>query len=504
MAVTALTPVLLVPAALIGASSGFYASAPTAGGALRTDADPRELGAGGRIPQADQLSPDVLDRAGDPDGLATGAGPAVEVPSGPLGIPEPMLSAYVAAAERASESTPSCGVHWSVLASIGRIESGHARGGEIDVVGTTVQAILGPRLSGGPGIAAIPDTDGGQYDGDPTWDRAVGSMQFIPSTWRKYATDGNRDGVSSPHNVHDATVAAADYLCSGGTNLREPANLAAAVFRYNHSDEYVRTVLVWAAAYAKGVTPTPSELAPEVDDVLEGNRLPDGPAVLAMPQTPPPAGAPAPAPAPGPSPTPTAHPPNGTPPPAPSSTPPSSNPPGSTPPGSSPPPGSSQPPPESSKPPESTTPPPGSSQPPPESSTPPESTTPPPDSSTPPPDSTTPPPESSTPPESTTPPPDSSTPPPDSTTPPPDSSTPPPGSSTPPEEPGPPSSCQVPVLHNGEFVTEQDRPTAGNDLPPGRTDPAAATAGATVYVEPGDGGSLVPCVVPDDYAPAQR
>ncbi len=54
--------------------------------------------------------------------------------------------------------------------------------------------VRGPALSGGA-FSAIRDTDGGRYDGDPVWDRAVGPMQFIPGTWRIWGADGNGDGV---------------------------------------------------------------------------------------------------------------------------------------------------------------------------------------------------------------------------------------------------------------------------------------------------------------------
>ena len=84
-------------------------------------------------------------------------------------------------------------------------------------------------------------------------------MQFIPSTWQGYAADGNGDGSASPHNVYDATLAAGKYLCSGNLDLSNPQDRATAVFRYNHSDSYVRTVLIWADAYAKGVDPLPQD-----------------------------------------------------------------------------------------------------------------------------------------------------------------------------------------------------------------------------------------------------
>ncbi|MGW1676417.1 lytic murein transglycosylase [Saccharopolyspora sp. NPDC002376] len=290
VAVTALTPTLLLPVTLFGASSSFQAAPQAPQG--KTDL--RELGVTGNLPRARKPSQDLLRQAGDPNELASGSGRSLDLPSGKLGIPDTVLNAYHRAADLTDERNPGCGLHWSVLASIGRIESGHARSGSVDVLGTTSRAILGPRLSGGPGVAAIPDTDGGALDGDPVWDRAVGPMQFIPSTWRKFAVDGKGDGVASPHNVYDATAAAGQYLCSGGGDLRNPRDLAAAVFRYNHSERYVRTVLIWATAYANGALPTPSELSPAVDDVLAGERLPEGPAVLAMPEEPAPETPPAP------------------------------------------------------------------------------------------------------------------------------------------------------------------------------------------------------------------
>ncbi|TDC95974.1 lytic transglycosylase [Saccharopolyspora aridisoli] len=278
MAVTAMAPVLALPAALLSASA-----LPTGPGPQTSDL--RELGVSGKLPQAPVLSPRLLEDAADPAQLSAlpQAAPRVELPTGELGIPEPVLAAYMQAA-REVEQVQACGLHWSVLASIGRIESGHARNGDIDVNGTTVHAILGPQLSGGPDVAAIPDTDAGSFDGDPVWDRAVGPMQFIPSTWRKFASDGNQDGVESPHNVPDAAAAAGTYLCSGGEDLTDPRALAAAVFRYNHSESYVRTVLVWADAYRRGVTPTPAELAPETGDVQAGERMTESPSALALPE----------------------------------------------------------------------------------------------------------------------------------------------------------------------------------------------------------------------------
>jgi hypothetical protein len=104
-------------------------------------------------------------------------------------------------------------------------------------------------------VARIPDSDGGRWDGDTAWDRAVGPMQFIPSTWRSLGRDGNDDGVADPNNLFDSAVSAAAYLClSVDGSLSDPAVLRQAIYNYNHSWPYVDAVLGWARLYDGGVT----------------------------------------------------------------------------------------------------------------------------------------------------------------------------------------------------------------------------------------------------------
>ncbi|WP_436491785.1 lytic transglycosylase domain-containing protein [Actinokineospora sp. HUAS TT18] len=190
--------------------------------------------------------------------VAPTSAPAVVVtPVAFTGVPTNLLDAYRSAEALLARTQPGCGLRWYHLAGIGRIESGHARGGQAGASGDTVPHILGPALSGGP-FAAISDSDHGALDGDLSWDRAVGPMQFIPTTWAFYRTDGNADGISNPHNIYDAAAAAGRYLCSGGLNLANPADLDAAVFRYNHSREYVAAVLTWMHLYSSGATPMPA------------------------------------------------------------------------------------------------------------------------------------------------------------------------------------------------------------------------------------------------------
>ncbi|MGW6375868.1 lytic transglycosylase domain-containing protein [Rhodococcus sp. NPDC055112] len=197
-----------------------------------------------------------------------------------LGIPELVLGAYRMAESTMAAEAPDCGVTWHLLAGIGRIESGHAGGGRTDAAGTTVTPILGPVLNGHlAGNQVITDTDGGALDGDKKHDRAVGPMQFIPSTWARYAADGNGDGTTDPNNVFDASLAAARYLCSGGLNLRDSAQEVRAVLRYNNSMAYAANVLAWSAAYAGGGTPAPGsipDVRPEPTAPPEPSREGDG------------------------------------------------------------------------------------------------------------------------------------------------------------------------------------------------------------------------------------
>ncbi|EHR52690.1 transglycosylase family protein [Saccharomonospora marina XMU15] len=181
---------------------------------------------------------------------------------GPQGIPRSALRAYRKAAEAVGRQYPQCNLDWALLASIGRIESNHARGGYVDNRGDTLEPILGPVLNGVGPVAAVVDTDGGRHDRDSTWDRAVGPMQFIPGTWARYAADGNGDGKRDPNNLYDSTVAAARYLCSGGFDLADDDQLRAAIYRYNNSWSYVDTVIRWARAYREAVLPLPDSDVP--------------------------------------------------------------------------------------------------------------------------------------------------------------------------------------------------------------------------------------------------
>jgi hypothetical protein len=104
------------------------------------------------------------------------------------------------------------GVPWSVLAAINKVETDFGRNLNVSSAG------------------------------------AIGWMQFMPDTWRRYGVDGDRDGHKDPYNPEDAIPAAANYLAASGAQR----DLRAAIFAYNHAAWYVGQVLTLAASYATG------------------------------------------------------------------------------------------------------------------------------------------------------------------------------------------------------------------------------------------------------------
>ena len=56
--------------------------------------------------------------------------------------------------------------------------------------------------------------------------------------------------MADPQDVDDAAYAAARYLCASGADLATGSGWSAAVFSYNHSDAYVRSVYDAAQSYA--------------------------------------------------------------------------------------------------------------------------------------------------------------------------------------------------------------------------------------------------------------
>jgi membrane-bound lytic murein transglycosylase B len=191
-----------------------------------------------------------------PQGAATGADPLVawaDRVSKVTGVPARALLAYGNAELVLRSATPGCHLSWATLAGIGRIESNHGQfgGAQLGADGRPSKPIVGVPLDGSVGVQRIADTDRGQYDGDPTLDRAVGPMQFIPSTWNKWASDGNGDGRGDPQQIDDAALGAARYLCVGGRDMGTPAGWWAGVMSYNNSVPYGQKVFGLADGYAR-------------------------------------------------------------------------------------------------------------------------------------------------------------------------------------------------------------------------------------------------------------
>lgn len=202
------------------------------------------------------------------------ATPAVITGLAENGIPNVALNAYRVAAARMGASDPGCGIDWSLLAAIGRVESNHGRfaGAVLNSDGTSSPEIRGPALNGVK-FAFIADSDDGVFDHDSQYDRAVGPMQFIPTTWRSYAVDGDGNGTTDPFDIDDAALGSANYLCTAGGDLRTEAGQRRAVFAYNHSDEYVAQVLALARSYATGV---PVDSLPLLGDTTSPVPAPSG------------------------------------------------------------------------------------------------------------------------------------------------------------------------------------------------------------------------------------
>ncbi|MDX3763419.1 hypothetical protein [Streptomyces sp. AK02-04a] len=159
--------------------------------------------------------------------------------------------AYRRAAFEQASRTPGCHLPWTLLAAIGKVESNHARGGALTGQGFTAGPILGPVLDGAP-FASLRDSDHGRLDGNTTWDRAVGPMQFIPPTWKRWGTTTRPTLTADPSNIFDASTSAASYLCANNRDLKAPLQLNHAILSYNPSGTYLRDVLAWNSAYASG------------------------------------------------------------------------------------------------------------------------------------------------------------------------------------------------------------------------------------------------------------
>ncbi|MBB2945915.1 hypothetical protein FB565_005673 [Actinoplanes lutulentus] len=170
-----------------------------------------------------------------------------------VGIPVVAVQAYGYAELVTAKTTPACHLSWTTLAAIAKVESEHGshNGAVLGVDGVSTPTIYGLQLDGKGGRMLITDTDQGQLDGDPTFDRAIGPMQFIPATWKESAVDADNDGVKNPNDIDDAAMTAAVYLCKGGRDLTKAESWWDAILSYNAVRPYAQKVFQFADDYGR-------------------------------------------------------------------------------------------------------------------------------------------------------------------------------------------------------------------------------------------------------------
>jgi hypothetical protein len=167
-----------------------------------------------------------------------------------LEVPWVAMQAYGYAEWVLAQTKPGCKLKWTTLAAIGKVESNHGRHlANLGDDGESSPRILGPVLNGTGGTQRIDDTDDGVLDGDTTYDRAVGAMQFIPSTWRTHEIDADNDGLKDINDIDDAALAAGNYLCQGGRNMELATDWWNAILSYNDVQPYAQAVFDAANDY---------------------------------------------------------------------------------------------------------------------------------------------------------------------------------------------------------------------------------------------------------------
>ncbi|WP_299054472.1 lytic murein transglycosylase [uncultured Nocardioides sp.] len=247
--------ITLVPLALLSAAWTAGLATPTTQLAEVADEIQGELPDGTEVPTEAIEAPASMSRRGAvAPGVPSGRSAAAVRTASTNGIPAAALAAYQRAETVINRADAGCNISWQLVAAIGRVESDHGRydGNVLDSDGVAKPGIIGIALDGTNNTTRIADTDAGQLDKDRKFDRAVGPMQFIPSTWSVVGVDADGDGQRDPQNINDAALASAVYLCSGNEDLSATKGQRAAVYRYNNSDDYVDLVLSIMEAYSEG------------------------------------------------------------------------------------------------------------------------------------------------------------------------------------------------------------------------------------------------------------
>ena len=243
----------LVPLALL--SGAWTTSLAVTSSASANTKESTTLPDGTTVPNQALDAPASMSQPGSiAPGVPAGARDSVIASASTNGIPAAALAAYQRAEQVINSADASCNLTWQLVAAIGRVESDHGRygGSVLGDDGKSRPGIYGIPLDGSDGTAEIGDSDAGQYDNDQIYDRAVGPMQFIPQTWNVVGVDDDGDGERDPQDIDDAALATAVYLCSGDEDLSTYGGQKAAVYRYNHSQEYVDLVISIMNAYLGG------------------------------------------------------------------------------------------------------------------------------------------------------------------------------------------------------------------------------------------------------------
>ncbi|MFF5295683.1 lytic murein transglycosylase [Paractinoplanes globisporus] len=226
-------------------ASGPLASLPTGSAPLGatgapTGTIPPDQGQNGQVGQPGQRPADAL------NGWAQQVGTKV-------GIPVVAVQAYGYAELVVGKTMPACHLSWTTIAALAKVESAHgsANGAVLGADGSVQPPIYGLPLDGKGGRQLIRDTDQGAIDGDTTYDRAVGPLQFIPSTWNQYKMDADNNGVADPNDIDDASLTAAVYLCQGGRDLSKAESWWDAILSYNAVQPYAQKVFEAANDYGQ-------------------------------------------------------------------------------------------------------------------------------------------------------------------------------------------------------------------------------------------------------------
>lgn len=163
------------------------------------------------------------------------------------------MAAYGYAQLLLQRSDPGCHLGWTTLAGIGEVASRHGRadGATLQDSGRSLPTVVGPLLNGKSGQPLVKDTDAGAYDGDATFDRAMGPLLIMPALWRAHASDADADGILDPYDIDDAALAVGKILCAGNEDLNDLAGWKAAIGRHTSGETFAKAVFSAADSYGQ-------------------------------------------------------------------------------------------------------------------------------------------------------------------------------------------------------------------------------------------------------------